>query len=88
MAFIIPLALALVLSFVYILSSRFSRHAERYHEHILSLGSGMLLAIIFAEVLDEQACPGNREPEKGEGIGHHAGRYEDPGDPTERVCCA
>ena len=51
MAFIIPLALALVLSFVYILSSRFSRHAERYHEHILSLGSGMLLAIIFAEVL-------------------------------------
>src|SRR3989338_2736124 len=51
MAFIIPLALALVLSFVYILSSRFSRHAERYHEHILSLGSGMLLGILFAEIL-------------------------------------
>ncbi len=51
MVFTIPLALALILSFVYILSSRFSRHAERYHEHILSLGSGMLLGILFAEIL-------------------------------------
>ncbi len=51
MSAIVPLVLAAILSFVYIGSSRFSRHVEKYHEYILSFGSGMLLAIIFAEVL-------------------------------------
>lgn len=53
MVVLIPIILAFVLSAVYIISNKISTKTEKYHEHILSLGSGMLLAIIFSEVIPE-----------------------------------
>ncbi len=51
MSMLLPIILAAILSIVFIISNRLSPKTERYHEHILSLGSGMLLAIIFAKVI-------------------------------------
>ncbi len=55
-----PLILAFILSLVYVVSYRISDSIEKYHEYILSIGSGMLLAIIFVEVLPELIEEGNK----------------------------
>jgi len=60
MVTLIPIILAFVLSIVYIISNKISTRTERYHEHILSLGSGMLLAIIFSEVIPELIDAGTK----------------------------
>lgn len=49
----VPLILSFALSIVYIISSWYSKHAERYHQHFLSLSSGMFMGIIFLEVFPE-----------------------------------
>jgi zinc transporter ZupT len=48
-----PIFLALILSILHYYSSIVSRKIERYHYWILSLSSGILLAIIFLELFPE-----------------------------------
>ncbi len=47
---VFPVFLALALSLVHFLGEKFS-HAEKYHQHFLSLASGMLIALLFLEIM-------------------------------------
>ncbi len=49
----LPLVLALILSITYLFSYRVSNKFEKQHEIILSVGSGMMMAILFAEVIPD-----------------------------------
>src|SRR3990172_995967 len=47
---VLQLIFAPILSFIFIISEEFSEKAEKYHQHLLSLSSGMFIAIIFIEI--------------------------------------
>ncbi len=53
MTYHIPILLAGILTFAYIISDRFSAHSEKYHRHFLSLGSGMLITLIILQVFPQ-----------------------------------
>lgn len=48
-----PLALAFILSLVYLIGNRFFKKTEKYHPHIMSLGSGMLITLIILEIFPQ-----------------------------------
>src|SRR3989344_2236059 len=47
---VLQLIFAPILTFIFIISQEISEKAEKYHQHLLSLSSGMFIAIIFIEV--------------------------------------
>ncbi|MEK6855065.1 MAG: hypothetical protein AABX73_02480 [Nanoarchaeota archaeon] len=49
----VPLILSVILSLVYIFSYKVSDKMEKWHEYILSIGSGMIIAILFSEVIPD-----------------------------------
>ena len=53
MAAALPIFLATILAVVYMISHKYADRLEKYHEYILSISSGMLLAVIFVEVMPE-----------------------------------
>ena len=50
---IFPLVVAAVLSIVHFFSAQFSKLMEKYHNYVLSLSSGILIALIFLDMLPE-----------------------------------
>lgn len=51
----LQIILAFVLFLFYLLSKTFARRAEKYHQNLLSFSSGILISIIFIEILPELA---------------------------------
>lgn len=51
--YVLPLVLALILSVTYLFSFRISSRFEKQHESILSIGSGMTMAILFAQIIPD-----------------------------------
>ena len=47
---VLQLIFAPILTFIFIISQEISEKAEKYHQHLLSLSSGMFIAIIFIEI--------------------------------------
>jgi len=47
---VLQLIFAPILTFIFIISQEISGKAEKYHQHLLSLSSGMFIAIIFIEI--------------------------------------
>ena len=47
---VLQLIFAPILSFIFIISEEVSAKTEKYHQHLLSLSSGMFIAIIFMEI--------------------------------------
>jgi len=58
MAYYISIGLAAILSIVYLFSYRISKNLERWHEYIISIGSGMVITVIFVEVLPDLISEG------------------------------
>jgi uncharacterized membrane protein YecN with MAPEG domain len=48
---LVPFFLAGILTLVYIFSFKYASRGEKYHSYLLSLGSGMLISLIIAEII-------------------------------------
>lgn len=49
--FIIPIAMALIITIIHFIGEKISEHLKTYHFHLQSFGAGLMVVIIFLELL-------------------------------------
>ncbi|MHA1212188.1 MAG: hypothetical protein ACTSSH_06985 [Candidatus Heimdallarchaeota archaeon] len=50
---ILPMVIAISIPFIHFLGEKISEHLKKWHDHLLSLGAGLMVGIIFLELLPQ-----------------------------------